>query len=574
MRFIIYILVLSGLTAITLLENACQVNTKPELTSGSKAPMVYCAPSFDPAKLEDDKAPLLTGLGNIHYEATTKSTQAQKYFDQGLALLYGFNHGEAGRSFKAAIRLDSTMSMAYWGMAMVLGPNYNASLNPTSLKDINEAMDKALKYSATATEKEQLLVKAMAIRFPRTETKDMMPFYENYAAEMKKVHERFADDIEIAVLYADAMMNLHPWNLWLKDGTPQPWTPALIQLLETTLNKAPDHPGAEHYYIHAIEASKQASKALPYAKKLETAMPAVGHMVHMPSHIYIRTGNYHDGVLVNEQASEADSTYVTQCKAQGLYALMLYPHNIHFLAACAFLEGNSKKAIDAAWSVSRQADKKYLVENAGVQHFYVIPYYVMIHLGKWDDILSQKKPDVKLPYAVAIWHYARGMAFAGKGEIASANSELKILQKFATDESLRAFLIWEMNSVLDLINIASYTLEAELLSINKKIDEAVVLFKKATAIEDQLLYTEPPDWFFSVRHSWGHWLVQNKRFEEAEKIYKEDLNTFPESGWSLIGLYNSLKGQGKEDSATAVYKQFQTAWQWADFKIESSRVRR
>lgn len=541
-------------------------------SGGKKNPVVYCGPSFDATASNDNNGPLLNGLGGFNYSITTSSTIAQKYFSQGLALTYGFNHGEAARSFRTALRFDSTCAMAWWGLAMVLGPNYNAALNPTSLSDINDAISNAVKYSGTVTANEKALINAMTKRFPKEEVSDMVPYYEAYAREMGDAHQKFPEDTDIATILADALMNLHPWNLWLKDGTAQPWTPEIIALLEKTLVKAPDHPGAMHYYIHAIEASKHAEKALVYADKLVESMPAAGHLVHMPSHIYIRTGDYHKGVVVNEKSSEADSTYIAQCKVQGAYPMIYYPHNIHFLAACAFMEGNSKKAVNAAWMVSRKADKKYLAENVSIQHFYIIPYYVMVHLGKWNDILKLERPGEGLKYPIGIWHYARGMALAAKGNLEGAARELDTLQIIASDEKLTKMLIWDFNSAHDLVNIARYTLEGELFARKKKFAEAAIILARAIEIEDRLNYMEPPDWFFSVRHTLGHWQVKAKDFAAAEKTYREDLELFRENGWALIGLYNSLKGQGKQAEAAEVKKRFAKAWKWSDMKISSSRV--
>lgn len=532
---------------------------------------IFCAPSFDTATLYAGNAPLIKGLGKLHYAVTTASKLAQKYFNQGLTLIYVFNHGEAARSFQQVIRLDSTCAMGYWGMAMVLGPNYNAALNPSSLADINAAMANAVKYSAKATVKEKALIAALSKRFPSNEVKDMTPYNEAYAAAMKKMYGQFPGDAEIATLYADAMMNEHPWNLWHKDGAPQPWTAAIVQLLEKTIEAAPDHPGALHLYVHAVEASRMAHKALATADKLVNLLPAAGHLVHMPAHIYIRTGNYHKGVLAAEKARLSDSSYISQCKSQGVYPLMYYPHNIHFLAACAFLEGNSKKAIEAAWAISRNADRKYLAELAAVQHFYSIPYYMLVQLGEWDQILKLDIPGASLKYPRAIWYYAQGMAYTAKGDIELAQAALKVLKEYAADESMRTFLIWEMNSTLDLINIAALTLEAEILTHVQHYEAAVRLLTKAVTIEDGLNYQEPPDWFFSVRHSLGNTLVLAKRYAEAEAVYQQDLINLPENGWALKGLYNSLVGQQKSIEAAAIKKRFEQAWQWADIEISASR---
>jgi tetratricopeptide (TPR) repeat protein len=540
--------------------------------SDSRNVAVFCSPSFDPAKLSEKGAPLFKGLGKFHYAITTRSTTAQKYFNQGLTLLYAFNHGEAGRSFMEVIRLDSGCAMAWWGMGMVLGPNYNAPLNPSSLSEINNAMDKAMAFSSNTTPKEKALINALAKRFPRSEVKDMSPFNAAYAQAMKQAHEQFPDDMNIATLYADALMNEHPWDLWEKNGNAKPWTPAITTVLEKILAKEPKHAGANHMYIHAIEASPEPGKALPSADKLQELVPAAGHLVHMPSHIYIRTGHYHKGVLTNENATAVDSTYVAQCKASGFYPMLLYPHNIHFMAACAFLEGNSKKALEASWMVSRKADKKYLHELATVQHYYIIPYYVMVHTAKWDDIMKLPVPGESLKYPRAIWHYARGMAFAAKNDLENAARELAAIQKYTEDESLKSFRIWDVNSAHEIISIAALVLEAEIALFKKQFDQSVALLQKAVSIEDGLMYQEPPDWFFSVRHSLGHVLVQAGRFAEAEKVYYDDMKTYPENGWALIGLYNSLKGQGKTTEADQVKKRFDKSWQWSDIKINSSRL--
>jgi len=535
--------------------------------------MVFCSPAFDPYKLRQGEAPIFKGLGNLKYTVSTSSAKAQKYFNQGLTLLYAFNHGEAGRSFKAAIQLDSTFAMAYWGMAMVLGPNYNAALNPASLNDINTYINKALRYAHNTKPNEQALIRAIRKRFPEgNEANDMTRFNAAYASAMREAARLFPDDAEIATLYAEALMNEHPWNLWLKDGTPQPWTPQIISHIESTLKKYPDHPGAIHYYLHAMEASREAYKAVPAADKLQALLPAAGHLVHMPAHIYIRTGEYHKGVLTTERARLADSNYITQCKVQGTYPLLYYPHNTHFLAACAFLEGNSKKAIEAARSVSANADRKYINELGTVQHYFNIPYYVLVHLAKWDDILQMTDPGAGLRYPQAIWHYARGEAQLAKGNFKEAEKELILLKEIGKDESLKNLLIWETNSSADLVNIAVLMLEGELMAFNKNYDASLVLLKKAVEIEDKLTYQEPPDWFFSTRHTLGYILIKAGKHQEAETIYKQDLDILPENGWALMGLFNSLKGQDKLEEAASVKKRFDEAWKWSDFNITNSRI--
>lgn len=529
---------------------------------------IYCAPVLDLAKLSDEHGPLIKAFKLIHFPVTTKVDSAQFYFDQGLSQLYAFNHGEAGRSFKTAIRLDPTAPMPYWGMAMVLGPNYNAALNPALLKDINAAIENAKARMGTATLTEKGLIEALDLRFPEKQVGDLTPYNEAYSTAMKKLYETNPTNAEIAVLYIDALMNEHPWNFWLKDGTAQPWTEYTLSTIEAVLNKWPEHPGAIHYYIHLTEASRQAERALPYANRLGELAKGNGHLVHMPSHTYIRTGHYHQGVLVNEAAAASDSAYISQCRAEGFYPMMLYPHNIHFLAACAFLEGSSKKAIDAAWAVSRQADKKYLAESITVQHFYSIPYYVLVQLEKWEDILRLPMPGESLNYPRAIWHYARGLAFAGKSDYKNAGLELNALEKIAAEGTLKEQIIWDMNPAQQLVDMAVLILKGELNARQGKVELAITQFREAVKMEDQLNYNEPPDWFFSNRLRLGSWLIKSGQFGAAEKVYREDLETFPENGWALHGLQKALTGQGKTAAAREAQSRFQKAWQWADITLK------
>lgn len=529
---------------------------------------IYCAPVLDLAKLSDEHGPLIKAFKLVHFPVTTKVDSAQFYFDQGLSQLYAFNHGEAGRSFKTAIRLDPTAPMPYWGMAMVLGPNYNAALNPALLKDINAAIENAKARMGTATLTEKGLIEALDLRFPEKQMGDLTPYNEAYSTAMKKLYETNPTYAEISVLYIDALMNEHPWNFWLKDGTAQPWTEYTLSTIEAVLNKWPEHPGAIHYYIHLTEASRQAERALPYANRLGELAKGNGHLVHMPSHTYIRTGHYHQGVLVNEAAAASDSAYISQCRAEGFYPMMLYPHNIHFLAACAFLEGSSKKAIYAAWAVSRQADKKYLAESITVQHFYSIPYYVLVQLEKWEDILRLPMPGESLNYPRAIWHYARGLAFAGKSDYKNAGLELNALEKISAEGTLKNYMIWDLNSAQQLVDMAVLILKGELNARQGKVELAITQFREAVKLEDQLNYNEPPDWFFSNRLRLGSWLIKSGQFEAAEKVYLEDLETFPENGWALHGLQKALTGQGKTAAAREAQSRFQKAWQWADITLK------
>jgi tetratricopeptide (TPR) repeat protein len=546
--------------------NAIPTGTNNKSVSSSLP--VYCAPAMDPVKMKDDHGPLIRAFKFVHLPVSTKVDSAQLYFDQGLSQLYAFNHGEAGRSFKTATRLDPSAPMPYWGLAMVLGPNYNAALNPGALKDIRAAIENARSRSALATDIEKELITALALRFPDAPVEDMTAFNAAYATAMKKLSNQYPSNAELAVLYIDALMNEHPWNFWLKDGTAQPWTNNTIAVIESVLKKWPEHPGAIHYYIHATEASQVPEKALPYADRLAELVKGNGHLVHMPSHTYIRTGDYHKGVLVNEEASASDSVYISQCRAQGFYPMLLYPHNIHFLAACAFLEGSTKKAIDAAWMVSRQADKKYLAESITVQHFYSIPFYVLVQLEKWEDILRLPMPEESLIYPKAIWHYARGLAYAGRSDFNKAQLELQNLEKIVKDGTLKSMLIWDLNSAQQLVEMALLVLDGELKARQGNTAMAIRQFREAVKLEDQLNYNEPPDWFFSNRLRLGAWLLKTGQAEAAATVYQEDLKTFPENGWALHGLEKALKAQGKTEAAAAVQIRFRKAWQWADLALK------
>ncbi len=532
---------------------------------------VFCAPSFDTSNMRAGNAPLFSNFSKAHIQVSTSQQKAQAYFDQGLTLIYAFNHGEAARSFYAALKYDSTLAMAYWGLGMVLGPNYNAALNQSLIQEIGGVMDKAKALSGNASPKERALIAALCQRFPKQPVSDMIPYATAYANAMKEVFEKFPDDAEVAALYADAIMNEHPWNFWLKDGTAQPWTAGVMKVLEESIRKFPTGIGLHHMYIHAVEASRQPEKALASAALLETMVPGAAHLVHMPSHIYIRTGDYHRGVLVNEWAADADSQYVTQCKVQGTYPIMYYPHNVHFLAACAFLEGNSKKALKAAWMVSRIADKRYIVENVTVQHYSIIPFYVMVQLGEWNDILALQPPGENLLYPRAIWHYARGMAYAAKGLPDEARAELNTVKNYMDNPALEKMLIWETNNARQLVTIAYNTLKGDIFTREKKFPESYEAYRNAIALEDALTYQEPPDWFFSVRHSLGHAHLVAGDYAQAEKVFLEDLQTFRENGWALMGLYQALEGQRKKEEAIAVKKRFEKAWQYSDIEIQSSR---
>jgi len=519
------------------------------------------------------KAPKFQGLGGIDFKITTRSKEAQDYFNQGLMLSYGFNHAEAARSFYEATRLDSTCAMAYWGYAYVLGPNYNGGMEEDNFQRAYEASVKAQALSENCMPIEKALIKALSVRYAANPPSDRMPLDIAYEAEMKKVYQQFSSNPDIGALYAESLMNLHPWDLYHKETKePKAWTPVIVNVLEQLMKKNPIHPGAHHFYIHAMEASATPEKAIASSKLLDTLVPGAGHMVHMPSHIYINTGDYHLGTLSNLRAVEVDSVYTTACHAQGVYPLAYYPHNYHFLAATATLEGNSKIAWMAAKKLQEHTATD-LMDQPGwgtLQHYYTIPYYVAVKLGMWDSILTIPAPVKDLTYPKAIWHYAKGMAFTGKQDFVNAQKELEKLQALSKDSTLKDLTIWNINTTYDLVQIAHKILSAEIAARQNKPDVAIRLLSEAVDIEDKLNYNEPPDWFFSVRHHLGAALIQAGKYTEAEATYQRDLRSYRKNGWALIGLYNSLLFQKKDNEAKNIKLAFDDAWQYADVKIASS----
>ena len=541
------------------------------------APMM-CAPQLSDADWykQDTPAPLFEGMDILSYPVTTKNPEAQKYFNQGLLFAYGFNHAEAARSFYQAIRLDSTCAMCYWGYAFVLGPNYNAGMDTGHYEGAFEAMQSANKYAASCTEKEKGLIKAMTERYTKEAPENRSHLDSAFMEAMKILHHRYPEDVDIASIYAESLMDMHPWDLWEKDGAAKPWTPEIIKAIEVALTLNPNHPGGHHYYIHALEASPYPERALPSAKKFDDGLvPRAGHLVHMPSHIYINTGDYHLGSIANINALKQDSTYVTQCHAQGSYPLALYPHNYHFLAATATLEGKSEWALDAAQKMSKQVNHKGMLipELATLQHYYAIPYFVMVKFGKWEEILKMPAVDTSLIYPGGIRHYARGMAYVGLKDLEKAKIELNELKAVASMETLKTLTIWEINSLHTVADIAQKVLEGEILAAEGKSAESISLLKQAVALEDQLNYNEPPDWFFSVRHHLGAVLLSNTQPDEAIKAYLEDLERFPKNGWALSGLkqaYLDSKQSAKADETDALLKE---AWAHADVKLKGSKVK-
>lgn len=520
------------------------------------------------------RAPLFDNLGTLNFPITTKSELAQKYFNQGIILAYGFNHEEAFRSFEEVARLDSNCAMAYWGMAYVLGPNINLPMDVGVVHTAYEAIQKASSLLDDETQKEKDFVMALSERYSSEAMEDRTPLDQAYSDEMRNLSVKYPDDLDAATMFAESIMDIHPWDYWLKDGTAQPWTPELLAVLESVIERNPDHHGANHLYIHAVEASKNPHRGLASADKLRFLAPGAGHLVHMPAHIYIRTGKYHEGSLANIRAVKSDEEYINQCNQQGFYPLSYYPHNYHFLWATATLEGDSKTAIDAAIKTSQKPPDS-LMSVCGyetLQHFAAIPLYAFVTFGKWGEILNYEKPKDDRPYIVAVWHYARAMAFIAANNIADAEKEIISLESFRGNETIDNLLIWGFNSAGILVNIAIETSRGELAAKKKNYSEAIAHLEKAVDYEYSLQYDEPPTWFYPCRQNLGAVLIEAGKFEEAEKIYRENLADIPDNGWGLFGLYQTLLKQDKIDEAAEVEKRFNEAWKYADIKLTASRI--
>ncbi|MDN3669178.1 hypothetical protein QWY93_07550 [Echinicola jeungdonensis] len=554
-------------------------NPKEKKTESSATPSIkICgALTVDTAWYAgDNKAPLFDGLNVLHIPITTSNPLAQQYFNQGMVLSYGFNHAEAARSFYYAGKLDPNCAMAHWGYAYVLGPNYNAGMESDNYSRAYKAVQKALEASEEASPKERAMIKALAKRYKATAPEDRTDLDLAYSEAMKKVFQEYPRDPHIGALYAESLMDMHPWDLWDKKGQPKPWTPEILDALDKVFALDPDHIGAHHFYIHAVEASKNPENAYKSARLFDDdAVPGAGHLVHMPSHVYIRTGDYHKGTLANIRAVKVDSLYVTACHAQGAYPLAYFPHNYHFMAATATLEGNSQWAIEGAQKLAEHTNTEIMKQPGWgtLQHYYTIPYYVYVKLGLWNKVLAMENEDLQLKYPSAVRHYARGMAYLGKKNLENAKMELEKLDQYAKDESLKELTIWDINSVHTLMQIATRVLEGEILASEGKYDQSIQLLKEAVEIEDQLNYNEPPDWFFSVRHHLGS--VQNDagKYDAAIKTFQEDLENLPKNGWALHGLKWAYKKSDQSEKLAEVENQLATVWSTADIQLENARVK-
>jgi tetratricopeptide (TPR) repeat protein len=516
-------------------------------------------------------APRLQNLGSHTFKVTTASKRAQLFINQGVNLAYGFNHAEAARAFAEAARLDPDLAMAYWGRALVLGPNINAPMTPEDEPKAYELARKAVALKSKASPREQAYIDAVAKRYTG-KADDRAAADRAYADAMRTLSDRYPDDLDAKVMYAESLMDLRPWNYRTRDGVAYPETTEAVAALEAVLAKHPNHPGALHYWIHLWEPTDTPERAEAEADRLLPLMPGAGHIVHMPAHIYQRVGRHRDVVTSNRMAVAADEDYIAQCRAQGLYPLAYYPHNVHFIWMGATASGQSKVALEAADKVAASIPREALGEVPILQAFLVVPYWAKVQFGRWDEILADTGPSHDTPFTRGAWLYARGMAFARKGRLAEAEKELALLKEVVADPSLDAQVTFSANTGLAILRIAPLVVEAEIAAKKEDWDRALLLLERAVRYEDGLIYQEPADWHSPVRQTLGAVLLEAGRPDEAEAVYWEDLKKNVANGWSMSGLAKALSAQGKTAEAAAVGERFRKAWVDADVTLVGSRV--
>ena len=517
------------------------------------------------------RAPLFD-LGEWRRPVTTASPEAQRYFDQGLVLAFGFNHAQAIASFTEATTLDPRCAMAWWGIALAHGPNLNFPMDSTAERPAWEALQAALTLAPPASEVERAMIQALAGRYadpdqPRRPGRAAMD--SAYANAMREVWSRFPADADVGALYAEALMDLNPWNFWTLDGKANPGTDEIVATLETVLRQAPGHPGANHYYIHAVEASRTPGRAIPSAQRLESLVPEAGHLVHMPGHIWNRIGRYAASETLNVRAARLDSVYIATHQPQGVYPMMYYPHNVHFIWSAACMAGRGGPALAAARRLTPMVPLEMLRQMPMLEFVSPTVYYTLVRFGRWADLLAEPAPPADLRFTRGMWHWARGLAFAATSKWPQARVALDSVRAITAAMPPEATV--SLNSAPALLRLAGHTLAGETAARRGRLDEAVRHFRTAIAEESALRYDEPPAWFLPVRQQLGAALLAAGRIAEAETAYREDLEAFPENGWSLFGLAKCLRARQADIEAVTVEERFRAAWSRADVALVGSR---
>ncbi|MCB9849110.1 MAG: hypothetical protein H6817_00225 [Phycisphaerales bacterium] len=527
-----------------------------------------------PGLTDHQPAQLFRGMGDHAWPVTTDSPKARKYFNQGLIWAYAFNHDEAIRSFAEAGRIDPNCAMAWWGVALCNGPHINNPVMPPARSQAAwDALQQAMARKSHANAKEQALIDALAARYvdPSTvdlATLDRATLDQAYADAMARVWQQYPNDADIGTLYAEALMDLHPWDLWTQDGNPKPGAEQIVALLEHILEMDPQNPGANHLYIHSVEASRHPDKANAAADRLRDMVPASGHLLHMPSHIDVLTGRWNAAALQNEKALKTDAWYRHKSPHQGFYRLYMF-HNSHMLAFAGMMCGRSQEALHAARAAVNSVPEEFKKSDAAfIDPYMGAAYDVLKRFGKWDDILAEPAPPDYLPITTTMWRYARGIAYAAKGEVAHAEAERAAF--LAARERVPAGAMFAINPADKILKIAEYMLDGEIALARKDYEAAVAALEQGIAIEDKLIYMEPPEWIQPVRHTLGAVLLEAGRYADAEPVYRRDLEKWPNNGWSLYGLSRCLRTRGADAEAEEVESAFRKVWRNADTPIASS----
>ncbi|MEN3364103.1 MAG: hypothetical protein V7606_1377 [Burkholderiales bacterium] len=519
-----------------------------------------------------DEPPLWDNLGTLTYRITTSKPLAQKYFNQGLRLNYAFNHEEALRAFHMAQKIDPKCAMCYWGEALVLGPNINKPMDEKDISPAVAASDKATSLAGRASRREQALIKAVAARYSEDPAAERKSMDAAYADSMAKVAARYPNDQNVGVLYAEALMNLSPWDYWEAGGSkPKGHTAELVSTLERVLKANPDHPGAIHYYIHTVEASTDPKRAEPYANRLGKLMPGAGHVVHMPSHIYYRIGRFKDSLATNKQAVAADEAYIAEQKPGGFYPVAYYPHNVHFMLASAQMAGDGKTVIEAADKLAGLVTDDMARQFPIAQPVRVAPYFAHAQFSEPDTILAISAPAADLPYVQGIWHYARAVAFAAKGDADSARREAGAIDRLRQSGDFSG-LTEALVPAQDALQIAGHVVEARIAQAKGDPAGAATQFEKAAALEEQLAYMEPPYWYYPVRQSLGAALLQKGDLDGAEQAFRSSLVRTPNNGWALYGLSEVYRKRGDTKRVAATEELLGKAWAGEREQLDLSRL--
>jgi tetratricopeptide (TPR) repeat protein len=525
----------------------------------------FWIPGRDQGDVGKSKAPLFDNLGSYHHPVSTASKDAQRYFDQGLTLCFAFNHAEAIRSFEEAARLDPHCAMAYWGIAFAHGTYINKPMSDEAVPKAYAALQKARELAVNANPKEQAYIEALAKRYTDKPQKNRGPLDQAFADAMRDLVKSYPDDLDAATLFAEALMDTMPWNYWTEDGQPKPATEEMLAALEFVLKRQPDHAGACHYLIHAVEASPNPERGLAAAHRLRDLVPGAAHLVHMPSHIFVLVGNYHEASLCNERAIAVEEAYIARYKAKAMHPT----HNLHVLSYSTSMEGRGADSIRAARKAAAGLTKMDIERHIKTQWIKALPLLAQVRFGQWDGVLREPRPESDWAYVTAMWHYARGMAFARTLQPAEAQHEAVALDRIAKGKPVDAMEPRDFPSA-SLMRIARAVLMAEVAGLHGGHEARMKGLEEAVRLQDKLAYMEPPYWYFPIRQLQGAALVETRQFAEAEKIYREDLKRHPDNGWSLFGLIQCLRAQGQTQAAAEAERRFREAWMHADVTLTAS----